>query len=338
MLEELLKYNGLGRKDELLFLLFQALPLSRGQKVSNLKEYCTSNHFSIGRSFDGMLKLLEFMAFINVSGGSVSINDELFDPAKIKQHDAYLEQGDFIKNLFLALKREVSVGDFIKPEAVRRDAIRGLFYVKESLIPLQFFGIRNLLISLGLFERDSTLQSSNLFVSANSTELFETLVVNSLREENRRQKRRISLSELKTRLDRQEELGEKAEICTLEFERHRLQGHPSVSRIRRVSEDCANAGFDIESFNDKESVFVDRFIEVKSYSENVVFHWSQNEIETAKELAEKYFLYLVDRNKMSQSGYAPRIFQNPHQKIFENEFWEKEPETWRVSAPREDQT
>lgn len=338
MLEELLKYDRLASKDELLFLLFKALPLSKSQKVSDLKKYCTSNHFSIGRSFDGTLKLLEFMAFINVSDGIVSINDELFNPAMIKHQETYLEQGDFIRNLFLSLKREDSIADFIKPNALRQDATRGLFYVKDSLVPLRFFGIRNLLISLELFERDSTLKSSNLFVNANSTELFETLVVNSIREENRCQKRRFSLSELKSIQDRQEELGEKAEIFALEFEQHRLQGHPSIGRIRRVSEDCANAGFDIESFNDKESVFVDRFIEVKSYSENAVFYWSQNEIESANELAEKYFLYLVDRNKMSQSGYAPRIFQNPYQKIFENEFWEKEPETWRVSALRENQT
>jgi len=335
MLEELLKFDRLASKDELLFLLFKALPLSNNQKVSDLKKYCTSNHFSIGRSFDGTLKLLEFMAFINVSDDIVSINDELFDPAKITRQEAYLEQGDFIRNLFLSLKREDSIADFIKPDALRQDAARGLFYVKESLIPLQFFGIRNMLISLGLFGRDSTFKSSNLFISANCTELFETLVVNSLREKNQRQKRKISLLELKTRLDGQEELGEKAEIFVLDFEQQRLQGHSSVERIRRVSEDCANAGFDIESFNDNESVFVDRFIEVKSYSENAVFYWSQNEIETAKELAEKYFLYLVDRNKMSQSNYAPRIFQNPYQKIFENEFWEKEPETWKVSAPRE---
>jgi len=338
MLEELLKYDRLASKDELLFLLFKALPLSNGQKVSDLKKYCTSNHFSIGRSFDGTLKLLEFMAFINVSDGIVSINDELFNPAKIMHQEAYLEHGDFIRNLFLSIKRDDSIADFISPEALRRDAATGVFYVKESLIPLRFFGIRNLLISLGLFGRDSTLGSNNLFISANSTELFETLVVNSLGEENRRQKRRVSLSELKTRLDRQEELGEKAEIFALEFEQHRLQGHLSIERIRRVSMDFVNAGFDIESFNDKESVFVDRFIEVKSYSENAVFYWSQNEVETAKELAEKYFLYLVDRNKMSQSGYAPRIFQNPYQKIFENELWEKAPETWRVSAPRENQT
>ena len=47
-----------------------------------------------------------------------------------------------------------------------------------------------------------------------------------------------------------------------------------------------------------------------------------------EKLADKYFLYLVDRNKISLPGYAPRIFQNPYLIIFKNEFWKKEPETW----------
>jgi hypothetical protein len=338
MLEELLKYDRLGSKDELQFLLFRAFPLSKSQKVSDLKKYCTSNHFSLGRSFDGIMKLLEFMAIIKISNGIVSTNNKFFNPAKIKQQEAYLEQGDFIKYLLLSLKRENAIVNFFKPDAVRQDTDRGLFYLKDNLIPFQFFGIRNVLLSLGFFVRDSTLGSNNLFVDSNFTVLFDSLIVNTLRDENIRQKRRKSLSGLQTQLRNQEAMGREAEEFVLYFEQQRLQGHPSISTIQRISEEYVNAGFDIESFNDKESVFIDRFIEVKSYSDNVVFYWSQNEVEVAKELTEKYFLYLVDRNKISQLGYSPRIFQNPYQKIFMNDLWEKEPETWRISAPGRSQS
>jgi hypothetical protein len=164
------------------------------------------------------------------------------------------------------------------------------------------------------------------------------MVVDFLREGRLTSKRKLTLSELKSQLDRQEDLGKEAEMFVLDFEQRRLHGHPSVSSIRRVSEDCANAGFDIESFNDKESVFVDRYIEVKSFSRDPIFYWSRSEVQIARELADKYFIYLVDREKLPQLGYVPKMFQNPYQKIFENEFWEKEPETWKVSAPRETQT
>lgn len=332
MLDDLLKYDSLGSKEELLFLLFKALPLSKSQNVSDLKKYCISNHFSISRSFDGMLKLLEFMVFVTVTDGNVSINGELFEPTKIDEQQRYFEQTDFIKVFFLSLKREGIVADFIRPDAIKFEADRGCYYVKDSLIPVRFFGIRNMLISVGFFERDSLLKSNNLFVSKNSAELFQIVVVDSLKEKLSSSKRKLTLLEFKTQLSRQEEYGEKAELFVLDFEQRRLQGHPSVCSIRRLSEDHVNAGYDIESFNDRESVFVDRYIEVKSYSGDAVFYWSRNEVQIAREMADKYFLYFVDRDKMLQPGYVPRMFQNPYLKIFENEYWKKEPESWRISA------
>jgi len=265
MLEEILRSSRFASRDELHFLLFKALPLSNGQKVSELKTYCTSNHFSIGRSFDETIKLLELMMFISISGGIIKINNDLFNPLEIEQPEEYFEQDAFVRNLILSLKRENAIRFFLKPDALRRDATRGLFYVRNSLIPVHYWGIRNLLISLGFFEQDSTLGSSNLLVRASNTELFETLVVGSLREEKRNHKRRITLAGLKNRHEVQEELGEQAESFVLEFEQHRLQGHPSIQNIQRISSEYANAGFDIESFDDLESVFANRFIEVKSY-------------------------------------------------------------------------
>lgn len=335
MLEDLLKYDSLGSKEELQFLLFKALPLSKSQDVSDLKKYCASHHFSISRSFAGMLKLLEFMTFVTISDNIVSINRDLFEPTGIDHQHSYLEQGDFVRSLFLSLKRDGAIADFMKPDALRFDTERNRFYVKESLIPLRFFGIRNLLISVGFFERDILLRSNNLFVSQNFSELFQILVVDSLKEGRLTSKRKLTLSELKGQLDRQEELGKEAELFVLDFEKRRLLDHPSVSSIRRVSEHHVNAGFDIESFNDKESVFVDRYIEVKSFAGDVAFYWSRNEVQIAREMADKYFLYFVDRDKMLQPGYVPKMFQNPYHKIFENEFWEKEPEKWRLGAPRE---
>jgi len=336
MLEELLKYDSLGSKDELLFLLFEALPLSKDQKISDLRDYCISNHFSIGRSFDGILKLLEFMAFIKISGERVSVNEDLFDTSSINHYVSYFEQCEFAEFLFSSLNRANVIADFIKPDALKRDVSKGLFYVKDSLIPVRFFGLRNLLISVGVLGRDANLKSGDLYVKSNCSEFFEKLVVGSLAEVNRFPKRRSSLSNLKSQLARQEKLGKDAEIFVICFEQSRLQGHPSFDKIKRISDDYVNAGFDIESYNDTASVFVDRFIEVKSFSDKVEFHWSQNEVEVAKDLEQEYFLYLVDRSKMLQSDYAPMIFRNPYQMIYENEFWVREPESWKFSAPSQD--
>ena len=72
-------------------------------------------------------------------------------------------------------------------------------------------------------------------------------------------------------------------------------------------------------------------LKLKSYSNKMVFFWSKNEISAAKILEDKYFLYLVDMERMSDPDYAPKIFQNPYQIIYENEFWNKIPETWKFS-------
>ena len=61
----------------------------------------------------------------------------------------------------------------------------------------------------------------------------------------------------------------------------------------------------------------DRFIEVKSYSGPKHFHWSRREIEVAEELGEEYCLYLVDRERMSEPGYAPQIIQGPSMEVFQ---------------------
>jgi hypothetical protein len=330
MLEELLKCEKLGSRDELLFLLFNALPLSKSQKISDLKAYCTSNHFSIGQSLDGMLKLLEFMGLISIAGNTVFLKDN-FQNSINKTHAEYFEQSDFIKILFLSLKNENAIGNFITPDAIKQDINEGVFYVKGNLIPLQYLGIRNLLISLDFFVRDTLFGTNNLGVNKSFTVFFEAEIVNSIKEKNQKRKRRRSLLNLKNQIEDQELMGKEAELFVLDFEQQRLDGHPSIDSVQRISEEYVGAGFDIESFGDKSSVFLDRFIEVKSYSENAIFYWSQNEVETAKEFGEKYFLYLVDRTKMSQRGYAPRIFQNPYQNIFENGLWNKEPQVWKFS-------
>lgn len=71
---------------------------------------------------------------------------------------------------------------------------------------------------------------------------------------------------------------------------------------------------------------------MKSYSERLEFYWSVNEVESAKDLADKYFLYLVDRSKLSDSDYSPKIIQNPYQNVFENDLWIRESQTWKFSV------
>ena len=112
-----------------------------------------------------------------------------------------------------------------------------------------------------------------------------------------------------------------------------MQGHPSIGEVIRVSEIDVEAGYDIESFNDNDSVFTDRFIEVKSFSGQVAFFWSRSEISAARQLEDKYHLYLVDRDQIGVGGYAPRILRDPYRLVYLNESWERDCVEWRFAAP-----
>ena len=61
--------------------------------------------------------------------------------------------------------------------------------------------------------------------------------------------------------------------------------------------DNVAAGYDIKSFEskqDKNGLAIPRFIEVKAVASiNYRFYWTRNEIEVAKQLRNRYYLYLV---------------------------------------------
>lgn len=129
-------------------------------------------------------------------------------------------------------------------------------------------------------------------------------------------RRSKSAERLAAELARQAEDGAAAEEWVVAFERQRLRGHPLQEQVRRVSVDDVAAGYDILSFTSTASLRHDLFIEVKSHSGRKAFHWSRNEIATAREFGEAYALYLVDRTRCTDDGYAPQIILGPSPEMF----------------------
>ncbi len=129
-------------------------------------------------------------------------------------------------------------------------------------------------------------------------------------------KRKIGIEELQKQLYWKRLQGEKAEIFILEFEKLRLN---SEKKPEWVSPYWVNAGYDIASYEDTASKEINRFIEVKSFSGTPTFYWSRNEMDVAKLKREKYFLYLVDMNKIDEDGYNPIIIQNPYDTVLKND-------------------
>ena len=150
-------------------------------------------------------------------------------------------------------------------------------------------------------------------------------------------KRKITLKQLEKNLEHQKKIGDIAEEIVLNFEKNRLKNlgfEDESNKTRRISIDFANAGYDIESFNGKTNDGLpDRFIEVKGTTKKELdFHWSINEINTAKNLGSNYWIYFVSeidvQNKISIN--EPKMINNPYDHIFSNDLFEKNIESYHI--------
>ncbi|MHB8560039.1 MAG: protein NO VEIN domain-containing protein [Thermoplasmataceae archaeon] len=128
-----------------------------------------------------------------------------------------------------------------------------------------------------------------------------------------------SIEELRRDLEENEEIGKIAEQIALDFERNRLRSvgcELEAKLVQRISELDVGAGYDIISFdrqNDK--LIPDRFIEVKgSRGNNVKFYWTRNEIEKAKVLGQKYWIYFIGGigTKNGSHFTSPVLIQDPY--------------------------
>ena len=112
-------------------------------------------------------------------------------------------------------------------------------------------------------------------------------------------------------------LGEKFAIAH-EKERLEKEGRIDLAYdIKQVSLTDVYAGFDLKSYNNKNSQLSkhDRMIEVKSTrSSSPRFYWSSNEVKKAKSIRKNYWIYLW--TSVESENRQLRMIQNPYDKFF----------------------
>ncbi len=113
-------------------------------------------------------------------------------------------------------------------------------------------------------------------------------------------RRPITQAELEWLLQLRTAQGDAAEYWVIEFEMRRLRANECLleaAAILKISASDVAAGYDIASFDSTSaSLTHDRFIEVKSTSrDDPEFVWSSNELETARDLRNHYWIYLLVR-------------------------------------------
>ena len=126
--------------------------------------------------------------------------------------------------------------------------------------------------------------------------------------------------ELEEERKNKKEIGERAEIIVLEFEKNQSR------KAKRISQENASAGYDIESQDEDGNV---RLIEVKgSTGDEFDIYWSQNEIKTARENRDKYWLYFVPGVDIkSKTSKEPELYPDPIASILESKQYKEKKET-----------
>lgn len=174
---------------------------------------------------------------------------------------------------------------------------------------------RNLLISINALIRSTNV----LIVSTRYEVCFEMLC--------KKARRTLTQNDLLQQLEKQRIDGELAELFVLDYENKRLAS--AGKKAKRISQIDVAAGYDILSFQESSSNEYDSFIEVKSYHGKPHFYWSENERITSKALADRYSLFLVDIEKVSEQEYQPLIIRNPYNNLPEDS-WIIEPQSFYI--------
>lgn len=177
-------------------------------------------------------------------------------------------------------------------------------YYSESKSLSVLPACRNYLIEIGFFKE---ITGTKYYVDTNYSSLVK------------KHTSKISQKQLESIIEKEKEVGLKAELFVLDFERKRLSNSHNKDKIRHISPDDASAGFDILSL-DNVNVVSPRYIEVKSYHRYIDFYWSKNEMDVAEKKGPLYFLYLVDSCKIEDANYSPLIIQDPI-KALDNRDW-----------------
>jgi len=317
MIDTILETANLGNTTQIQYIL--NLLKKDSFTIDGLKTACLSNHYDFAHSFEGIMLLLEWLKIIQINNNFASLNMdiEFVKEGHVSSH--------FFQLLFDQLLKDKVLSAFLNQFNISYDDKEELIVINNYLIDFRFSQFRNILINLNFFITDK-LVKNRFIINNDYKKLFFSIIIPLIESSSHR---KITLEELKKQQDIQGQLGKDAEEIILGYEKNRLKGHVNTDNIRIISTDDINAGYDIQSYQDIHSLIINRFIEVKSFSDNTGFYWSKNEISISIIKEDQYYLYLVDRDKMKKKGYEPIVIQDPYSNILLNEKeWDKRVEKY----------
>lgn len=307
MQEELKRYNNIGDIAGIAYFAKQVLGDSRVQK-SSVQKLCALQN-GIRLNYGAAVAFFKYLEFIEEKVGYLYPTDKA---SEIRNSE------DFNKALCTACLVQISKDGFLDTKAIHYNKERKAYVIERYGFSVSAALFRNILIQYKVL----TESGGELVLNPEYEMVFA--------EYKRKQGAKKSLEQLKKQLEQQELQGETAELFVMEYEKRRLSELDMADNIKRISVIDVAAGYDILSYESGESLEFDRFIEVKSFSGNAHFYWSENEIETAKLYEDRYYIYLIDASLVNTQGYEPTIIKNPAKTILGSGAWIMNPTSYLV--------
>ncbi|MPQ31256.1 DUF3883 domain-containing protein [Clostridium estertheticum] len=276
---------------------YQILEKDKPLVLNELRKYAES--ISKGQFyFQNMIWLLQSTKIITIEDNLIRPNFEIND---FKNFCELIN-----KRVIEELIEHDEIVLFFK-ESIKYNSNEEYYYILFRDINFMYSSLRDILINTKFFSKEKNI----LVINKSVNDPFFSKYA--------RERRKISLEELKKRLKNQEDNGRLAEEFVLDYEFKRLYSHKTIGKIKMISDIDVAAGYDIISYKSLESSMLDRFIEVKSYSAEKKFYWSKNERDRALELQDAYCIYLVNTNKINKGKYEPEIIVNPIKYFFKED-------------------
>ncbi|MFZ5353024.1 MAG: DUF3883 domain-containing protein [Bacillota bacterium] len=317
MLNELTKYNEIGRQKEIICFIKSIL---KGQQTSfrDIELLCIHGIGNISPKPDVLLVFFDFIGIIDIenTGKLVALNEKGLQLQNCGSNDQIIE-----KIIEYTIDKAFNEG-ILSENHFRFEDTNHSFVFKPEKMSLLYSAIRNLLIECEFLILRDTGYKNILEVNVK----YEYLLTRNVST----RKRQISLEQLKEQLVRNEEIGEKAERYVLDYEAKRLFPNANAEKVKQISHIDVSAGYDIVSFNNDQSEVYDRYIEVKAIGSNCGFYWSKNEIQVAKLKGETYYLYLVDISKVDSYEYEPCIICDPANRLVGSDEWLFEAQSYYI--------
>lgn len=308
MQKELRRYSKIGDKGGILFFCKRMLT-GEDVFISSQKTICSHTN-GIDLNFDCALLAFEYLKVIQVD--------------KNKAHTIHLiynetEEDSIIKSLCEKCYEVLVEDGLLNIDKITFDENLNIFTIRKSAFYLDAAVFRNMLITF----KAMRVEEGKFYIPSNYDSIFEKYISEK--------RKKITLEDLKKKLELQNVIGDIGEMYVLEYEKNRLRDEKLKKRIRRISLIDVMAGYDIVSFENDDSTRFDRYIEVKTYSGAKEFHWSKNEMDIARLKRESYYIYLVDYNRIESPNYSPEVIKNPYAEVVEKQHWDMKPDTWTVT-------